>query len=189
LGVALANPSSGPAKITLTLRNAIGATVVTTSFGLDAHKQTARFVTQMFGDQKSVPRDFSGTLDISSDIPIAVMGLRLRGANFSTIPATILGPVAPVPVITTNVGGPASVILAHFAAGGGWASELVLANVGPDSITVRVDLYGPDGTPLSVILNGQSVSSFQGIAIPAGGVAILASEENDDDDHHDDRDD
>ncbi len=180
LGVALANPSGSPATITLKLRNAVGVTVATTSFVLDAHKQTAFFVTQMFEDQKSVPKDFTGTVDISSDIPIAVMGLRLRGSNYSTIPATILGPVAPVPAITTNVGGPASVILAHFAAGGGWASELVLANFGPDSITVRVDLFGPDGTPLTVTLNGQSASSFQDIAIPAGGVVILASDNDED---------
>ncbi len=97
-----------------------------------------------------------------------------RGWNFSTEPATILGPVSSVPVISTGVGGPAAVILAHFATGGGWASEIVMANVASTAIIVRVDLFAADGTPLSATLNGKTGSSFVNIEIPAGGVATLA---------------
>jgi hypothetical protein len=174
LGAAFANPSATPANIALTLRDETGTTVGTASFTVDAHQQTARFVTDFFANQQSVSKDFTGTLDISSNIPIAVMGLRSRGSNFSTIPATILGSVAPVPVIAANVGGPAAVILAQFAAGGGWASEIILANFGLAPLTVRVDLFASDGTPLTTTLNGQTGSSFQGITIPVGGVATLA---------------
>ncbi len=185
LGVAFASPSATPANIALTLRNQAGTTLAKTSFTLDARHQTARFVTQLFENQKSVPSDFIGTLDISSDIPIAITGLRSRGSNFSTIPATILGPVAPVPVIAANVGGSAAVILAEFAAGGGWASEIDLSNFGPDPITVRVDLFASDGTPLTTTLNGQTGNSFQGIAVPAQGVFVLAPPDDDDDDDDD----
>jgi hypothetical protein len=174
LGVALANPSATKANITLKLRDENGTLLATTSFALDAHLQSAQFVTELFKNQPSVPMDFIGTLDISSDIPIVVMGLRSRGSNFSTIPATILGPVSAVPVISPGVGGPAAIILAQFAAGGGWASEIILANFGPDPLIVRVDLFASDGTPLSTTLNDQTGSSFQGITIPAGGVVTLA---------------
>ena len=174
LGVAIVNPSTLPANITLELRNEDGAILATVPFVLDAHLQTARFVTEFFENQSSVPEDFTGTLVISSDIPIAVVGLRSRGSNFSTMPATIFGPVAPVPLIDTNVGGPAAVILAQFASGGGWATEIVIANFGPDPLTVRVDLFTPDGSPLSTTLNNQTGSSFQGIIVPAGGAVTLA---------------
>ncbi len=174
LGVAVANPAASAATITLNLRDNDGKSLATTSFALAAHQQTARFVTQLFSNAKSVPNDFIGTLDITSDIPIAVVGLRFRGLNFSTEPATILGPTSSVPAISAKVGGPAAVILAHFAAGGGWASEIVMANVGAAEITVRVDLFGTDGLPLSTTLNNTTASSFMDIVIPAGGVVTLA---------------
>lgn len=174
VGVAIANPAATPANVVLVLKDETGKTIASATVGLPAHQQTARFVTQLFASQASVPSDFTGILDISSDIPVAVVGLRFRGLNFSTIPATILGPVSAVPVISTGVGGAASVILAHFATGGGWASEIVLANFGATALTVRVDLFAGDGTPLSATLNGQTNSTFQNITIPPGGVAILA---------------
>lgn len=174
LGVAIANPGASTATITLTLRDNTGKTLATTSFALPAHQQTARFVTQLFANASAVPRDLLGTLDITSDIPVAVVGLRFRGINFSTEPATILGPTSAVPAISAGVGGPAAVILAHFAAGGGWASEIVMANLSPTPLTVRVDLFGADGLPLSTTLNNQTGSSFTNIVIPAGGVVTLA---------------
>lgn len=181
MGVAIANPSATPANITLDLRDNAGMNTATVDFALPAHQQTARFVTQLFANQSSVPKDFTGTLDINSDIPIAAVGLRFRGLNFSTVPATILGSVSSVPVIATSVGGPASVILAHFATGGGWASEIVIANVGPDALTVRVDLFASDGTPLTATLNGQANSSFVSLPIPAGGLITLAPLDKDGD--------
>ncbi len=179
LGVAIANPAEISANITLTLRDDTGKTVAKTSFSLPAHQQTARFVTQLFASASAVPKDFLGTLDINtSDAPIpvaiAVVGLRFRGINFSTEPATILGPTSAVPAISPGVGGPAAVILAHFAAGGGWASEIVMANLSPTELTVRVDLFGTDGLPLSTTLNNKTGSSFTNIVIPAGGVVTLA---------------
>jgi hypothetical protein len=181
VGVAIANPSPSPSSITLTLRDNTGTSIATASFALAAHQQTARFVTQLFASHAAVPRDLTGTLDISSDLPVAVVGLRFRGLNFSTEPATVLGPASPVPLIGGLAGGPGAVLLAHFATGGGWASEIVMANVGSTAITVRVDLFASDGTPLTATLNGQTNSSFVGITIPAGGVVTLAPLDKDGD--------
>jgi hypothetical protein len=174
LGVAIANPSSSPANITLTLRDGAGMSVASTSFALAAHQQTARFVTQLFVSLSLVPRDLTGTLDVSSDVAVAIVGLRFRGFNFSTLPSTSLSGSSPVPVISAGIGGSTAIILAHFATGGGWASEIVLANTSSTDITVRVDLFGTDGLPLTATLNGQSSSSFQNITIRAGGVMVLA---------------
>lgn len=192
IGFAIVNPATASTRIELTLRNQLGAILATTSFVLDGHHQTARFITEMFENQKSVPKDFTGTLEISSSTPIAIIGLRLHGSNYSTMPVTILSSVSPMPVIDINVGGPAAVILPQFVAGGGWGSELVLANFGPKPITVRADLFAPEGAPLSVRLESKTASSFADILIPAGGVVVLASEgykdEKDADDDSDDKD-
>jgi hypothetical protein len=48
-------------------------------------------------------------------------------------------------------------------------------------LTVRVDLFGTDGTPLTAMLNGQSNSSFLNLVIPAGGVITLAPLDQDGD--------
>ena len=67
-----------------------------------------------------------------------------------------------------------AVLLPQFVAGGGWASEIVIANPGSDSLTVRVDLFKPDGTSMMVKLNGQSANSFSNLTVPAKGVIVLA---------------
>lgn len=181
LGVGIANPGSTAANVTLTLRDNMGIILATQMITVPAGNQTAKFVTELFAEQM-VPRDLTGTLDISSDTPVAVLGMRFRGRNFSTIPATSLSPSSSVPLISTGVGGPAAVILADFATGGGWATELVIANTGPADLIVRVDLFGQDGKPLIANLNGMSQSSFTGIMIPKGGVVTLANPADEDDD-------
>jgi len=53
-------------------------------------------------------------------------------------------------------------------------TEVVIANTGTNSVTVRVDLFTQDGTPLTAALNGQTASSFTNLVIPAGGVLTMA---------------
>jgi hypothetical protein len=183
LGVAIANPGATIAKITLSLRDSSGAMLATEAITVDPRNQTARYVTELFSNHPAVPHDLTGTLDITSDTPVAVVGLRFRGVNFSTLPVTNLSGPLPVPVISANVGGATAVILPQFATGGGWESEIVLANTGPVPITVRVDLFSQNGLPLTADLNGVSASSFTGITIPAGGVVVLATEHEHDDDN------
>ena len=85
-------------------------------------------------------------------------------------------------MIATGVGGNGAVLLPQFAAGGGWATEIVMANTGTSSLTVRVDLFKSDGTPLTATLNGETKSSFTNLTIPAGGVLILAPRDQHGDD-------
>lgn len=182
LGVAIANPGATVANIILTLRDDAGALLSTLDLQVAAGAQTARFVTDLFSSHPTVPKDLTGTLQIKSDVPVAVVGLRFRGINFSTLPATNLSAPSAVPVISTGVGGPNAVILPQFAAGGGWATEIVLANSGTADLVVRVDLFTQGGTFLMATLNGQSKTSFTDIKIPAGGAVILAPATDGDDD-------
>src|SRR5262249_24098436 len=152
LGVAIANPGSTDASATLTLRRDDGTSIGTKTITVKAHNQTAQFVTQLFADQPSVPKDLTGTLYVTSTVPVAIVGLRFRGENFSTIPVTTLSAPTAVPVVSPGVGGTGAVILPHATFGGGWAAEIVLANSGSLALPVRVDLFKQDGTPLVVTL-------------------------------------
>ena len=187
LGVAIVNPNNSNVNVTMTLRNSNGAQLGTTSVNVPSKQQISKYVTELFSNQSSIPSDVTGTLAItsagSSNLPVSVIGLRFRGSNFSTLPATSLsGTTTPLPVIAAGVGGAGAVLLPQFAAGGGWATELVMANTGTSTLTVRVDLFKPDGTPLTASLNGQTASSFTNLTIPPGGVLTLAPRDSNGDD-------
>jgi hypothetical protein len=180
LGVAIANPGGTKADVTLMLRDETGKPVLKDGkvITVAAHYQIARFVTELFADQPSVPQNFTGTLDISSKVPIAVAGLRFRGQNFSTLPVTNLSLPVEVPISTDKlIGGPGSVILAHVAIGGGWATEIVIANISAADVTVRVDLFDSTGTAMNATFNGKPVSSFTKLTIPAMGVVTLSQDD------------
>jgi hypothetical protein len=186
-GVAIVNPNSSNVNVTMILRKSDGTPVGTATVNVPSHQQISKYVTELFAGQSSVPSDVTGTLAItsagSSNLPVSVTGLRFRGTNFSTIPVTSLsGTATPLPSFATGVGGAGAVLLPQFAAGGGWATELVIANTGTGSMTVRVDLFKQDGTPLTASLNGQSASSFTNLVIPAGGVLGLAPRNTNGDD-------
>jgi len=188
LGLAMVNPNTSNTNVSVTLRGSDGKQLGTKTVNVPSHQQTVTFLSQLFTDQPSVPRDVTGTLAItsagSSNLPVSVIGLRFRGANFSTVPVTNLsGNVAPLPTIGTAIGGAGAVLLPQFVVGGGWATELVLMNTGTSNLTVRVDLFnGKDGTALTATLNGQTASSFANLTIPAGGVLTLAPRDKDGDD-------
>ena len=187
VGVAIVNPNASSVTVTLTLRKSDGSILAASSpITVLAHQQISKFVTELFTGT-SIPSDITGSLTItSSGGPVSVIGLRFRGKNFSTLPATNLSTAGPVPTFTVGgdtVGGPGAILLPHFAAGGGWASEIVIVNPNGSSVTIRVDLFKADGNPLIAALNGQSASSFKNLTIPAGGVLVLAPRnQNGDDD-------
>ena len=174
LGVAIVNAGSSSVNVTMTLSNEEGTQLGTAVVPVPARQQVSKFVTELFSDQ-SVPSDVTGTLSITSTDPVSMIGLRFRGANFSTLPVTsLVATSASVPTIATGVGGPGAILLPQFAAGGGWATEIAIVNTSSSAATVRVDLFKADGTPLSTALNGQTGSSFTDLSIPGGGVLTLA---------------
>jgi len=186
LGVAIVNPNGSTASVKLTLRRHDGTQVATTTVDVPARQQTSKFFRDLFSRQSTIPAELTGTLTITANLPVSVIGLRFRGSNFSTLPVTNLsGNGGSLPIFPNGiVGGAGAILLPQFAAGGGWATELVLMNTNSaGSLTVRVDLFKSDGSPLSASLNGQTASSFTNLPpIPAGGVLTLAPRDRDGDD-------
>lgn len=180
LGIGIVNPGSTAASVTMTLRKDDGAVIGTPkTISVGAGNQTAQFITAVFADRPEVPNDLTGTVAITSTAPVSMVGLRFRGVNFSTIPITNLSPSTAVPTRGAGIGGSGAVVLPHFAAGGGWATELVFVNTGTQRLRVRADFFKQDGTAMTVKLNGESKSSFTDLVIPAGGVLQLAPKDRD----------
>jgi hypothetical protein len=189
VGVAIANPSGQQAPIGLRLYRGDGELLAgyatsNSPFVLDPGEQMAKYVTELFDSQPEVERDFTGTLDITSDVPVAVIGIRTRGENFSTLPATLLSDGFPVPPISTDtgeVGGSGAIILAHFAVGGGWTTEIVITNYSEqDEAQVRVDIFDKFGQSMDVTLDGETGHTFTRIIQPHG-VTTLAKKDQDGD--------
>jgi len=179
LGVAIVNPGGTAASMTMTLRRGGDGTISSVkTIKVGARRQVAKFISELFADVPELPLDFDGSLSITSDYPVAIVALRFRGTNFSTIPITSLSSPNLVPQLAAGVGGPDAVILPQFAAGGSWSSEIVISNTTAVPLTVRVDLFKQDGTPLTTSLNGQSGSSFQNLVIPAEGILVENNDDN-----------
>jgi hypothetical protein len=107
---------------------------------------------------------------------VAVLALRFLGTTFSTIPITSLSPPINFPEVAPGTGSPGTnaVLLPQFAANNLWSTEMVILNNGSVPVTVRIDLFKQDGTPLVTTMNHQTASSFQNLTIAPGGVTILA---------------
>ena len=184
LGVAVANPNAGAALVTFTLRKDDGTQLGTQTISLAPRNQTAQFVTELIpiGGPPAPLTEYTGSLSLTSSLPISVLGIRFRGSKFSTMPVTNIGPSSPVPVISLGVGGIGAVLLPQFAADGGWATQIVISNANSSPATVRLDLFKRDGTPLTSTLNRTTASSFTNLSVPAQGVLVLAPRDANGDD-------
>jgi hypothetical protein len=193
LGVAIVNPGSGATSVTLTLKKSDGTQLGTRTITVQARHQTAQFVTGLIpvansgggsigGGPTTVFVEYTGTLSITSTTPVSVLGIRFRGANFSTTQVTNLSTTTLLPIISSGVGGANAVLLPQFAANGGWATQIVVSNSNTTSATIRIDLFKQDGSALTARMNGTSSSSFTNLIVPAGGVLVLAPRDANGDD-------
>ena len=73
------------------------------------------------------------------------------------------------PLVVAGVGGPGALLLPQVATGGGWTTQITIANTSPVTQTVRVDFFNVVGGPLVSTLG----STVPNIVIPPGGVATL----------------
>ena len=95
--------------------------------------------------------------------------------NFSTLPVKNFAASSSVPVIAPGVGGPGAIVLPHFVAGAGWASEIVVINNSSSILGVRLDLFKQkDGSALTTRLNQQSGTTFRNELILPGAVFTFA---------------
>src|SRR5215510_2843465 len=85
-GIAMLNPNDATAAVSLALNSGQGVTVSARSINLGGRTQLPRFVTELFPGLAEFSQPFTGSLFISSETPISVMGLAFVGPSFTSLP-------------------------------------------------------------------------------------------------------
>lgn len=173
-GIAFVNPWISDVRITMTVRREDGIVLGSKTIFVAGHSQISQLVTQLFSDLRQFPKEFSGMMAVKSSIPVGMVALRFRGPIFSTEPITRLDQAVSLPVLVPGVGGNGALLFPQFATGGGWATEIVIANLDTSILRFRVDIFGPDGSPMTVSLNGKTASVFFDLLVFPGGVLTLS---------------
>jgi len=68
-------------------------------------------------------------------------------------------------VVPTNAPpGETALLLPQFATGGGWSTDVVIANATGMAQTVRIDFYNPEGVIIATLPN---------VNVPPAGVTVI----------------
>ncbi len=132
-GLAFANPNSFPVTISFYFTTQAGANSNQSSFVLDAGAQTAKFIDQA---PFSVGTTFSGTFTFNASAPVGVISL--RGFTNERSEFTITTQT----VATTTAPSTTPLVMAHFADGAGWKTQVILVNSSDNLISGNVQFYG-----------------------------------------------
>ena len=165
-GLAIANPNDETAVIRFYFTDTSGTNLGSGSFELGEHEQTARFLNQEpFNEALPDGSPVLGTFTFESSVPIAVIALRGFTNEAGEFLMTTL-PVAPLSPASKE-----TVYIPHFAAGGGWVTQVILVNPTDSMITGTVGFLGPgSGTaaasPVILTLDDGSTGSDFDYSIP-----------------------
>jgi sugar lactone lactonase YvrE len=143
-GLAIANPASTNADVTIAAFRTDGVTGTGTSQGplqVPANGHKARFADEFVA---GLPDGFTGVLDIISSTPFAALTMRsLSNERNDFLLATF-------PVADMTVSAPSPIVFPQIADGGGYVTQIILIGVGGAS-SLSVNAYGENGGPLAVM--------------------------------------
>jgi hypothetical protein len=142
-GLAIANPTSTNATITITAFQSDGVTGIGTSQGplqIPANGHSARFADQFV---TGLPAEFIGVLDIASQTPFSALTMRsLYNERHDFLLATF-------PIADMTRGAPSPIIFPQIADGGGYVTQFMLISAG-GATSVTLKFFGEGGQPLPV---------------------------------------
>ena len=156
-GLAMANPNDTAVTIAFFFTDSEGIDSGHGTFTLGPREQIARFLDEAPFNGGSAMR---GTFTFTADLQVAVIALRGFVNERSEFLMTTL-PVTPLTSATTG-----TVYFPHFAAGGGWTTQVILVNPTHAPIGGSVQFFGPgsetkSATPATLTLDdGRSESTF-----------------------------
>ena len=137
-GLAIANPNDVLATIDFYFTDTTGTRFPSGSFELPAYEQIAKFLNQEpFNETLPDGSPVLGTFTFESSVPIAVIAIRGLSNEADEFLMTTL-PVAPLSPASEE-----TVYIPHFAAGGGWVTQVILVNPTDSTITGTVGFLGP----------------------------------------------
>ncbi len=164
-GMAFVNSSDSDINgVDLYLLDSSGNVLSTSTINIPAHGQAIGYIDNFFPDFSQSP--FEGMIYYDGETSIG--GIVLRDGEESN------GSFATMPVIEN---GNKDLYFAQFADGSGIYSVITLVNPSEQSsANVKVHLYGEDGSPLSVDLNGEVVNGEKDLTIPPKSMVKLKSD-------------
>ena len=173
-GIAMVNPNNSSVTVTMTLGNQQGLTEDTRTLTIGTHQQISKFITEYFnGDPVTAVGPLTGVMPLTGN----TTSLTNVTGQVMTVPTavTALNPVNPsvsvLPQLSAGVGGQGAQLLPQVAAGGGWNSQITIANTSGVTQAVRVDFFNPDGGSFTA----SSGSTVMNIVVPPTGVATVAA--------------
>jgi hypothetical protein len=156
--VAIVNPSAAAATVAVKLWDSGGNAIGTTTIQLAPNTKTEAVLHSLPGLSGMVGKLGSAQFTASSG-DVAVLGLRFRGAAFTSIPTTAAAAASAQ-----------SEVLPQFAFGGGWYSALYFTNFSETATSFPVNFIGDSGAPLTVPSVGGSISQ---VNLPPYGTATI----------------
>jgi sugar lactone lactonase YvrE len=158
--VALVNPSTAAAAVTLALRDRTGALVDSVPVTIAAGGHLARFVGEIFA---AAAAGFAGSLTFESSQPLGAIALRqslnaLAEPIYSTLPVVDLDGTRPANALA----------FPQVSAGGGYTTQILLMNTESRAARGRIVFTASDAGPLQVRLGGTTASAFDYAIEPHG---------------------
>jgi len=161
-GVAVANPNEQPVTFTFSLTDETGQNTASRNLTIPPNGQVAGFLSEtLFGSIFS----FRGTLTFNASAPVGVTALR----GFTNERAEFLITTLPVFELASTVS--ETVVVPHFADGGGWTTAIVLVNPTDSPLSGSIQFFGQgSGTEaaqqVAVRVNNQDNSTFAYVIPP-----------------------
>jgi hypothetical protein len=156
-GMAFVNPNSFQVTISFFFTDQSGIQSGQGTFSLDPGVQIARFLNE--APFSLINSSFVGTFSFIASAPVGVISLRsvLNERNDFLITTQTVAP-------TVNASA-TPLVMAHFADGGGWRTQVLLVNPTDSPISGSVQFFGPGSsttpaTPLTLSVNGQTAAAF-----------------------------
>ena len=163
--IALANPNDSPVTVAFFFTDAFGIDSGHGSFTLGPREQIARSLNQEPFNAAAV----WGTFSFTANLPVAAIALRGFTNEQSEWLMTTL-PVVPLTFSTAE-----TVYFPHFAAGGGWTTQVILVNPTHGPISGSVQFLGPASTAALTLADGRTGSAFLYSIPPRSAVRLQTS--------------
>jgi hypothetical protein len=162
-GYAIANPGKEKAAITLILRDGSGNIAGQTTVNLAGGYHLVEFADQRFPNI-AIP-GFVGSLEVQSGQSVGVIALRydnspMASQVFSTIP-----------VLQDEAS--STLYMPQLADGSGYKSHILLLNPQGNSAIAMIEFFKDDGTPQSIPIEGQLLTSREVVINPNGVARIV----------------
>jgi hypothetical protein len=170
-GLAIANPGDTQAVISFYFTDANGMDFGAGTFTIPPHQQIARFLNEppftpaVASGLFNISRSIEGTLTFKSSVFVGAAALRGLTNERSEFLMTTL------PIVPLAAGVSSPTVVPHYAAGGGWTTEIILVNPTDTAISGTLDFQ--NGVTYTIPpRTSRMLTSADGSSVTTGAVTV-----------------